>query len=415
VNTLSIKGEEITVLTKNLVRYKIHQNTIAPRFISTDDKKLLNTATQLLAVFDDSQGKTRGELTTESTRIVDNSDCNVIIARGLEKLLMDRTLFNSDTPDELIHFRHELFLFTARLHAQDDNCDLETYYQRIEKQFDETIDSIQDRLYSDLPVHQPVTQFKALSAKRLLHRYNCAQVQGLLIHCARLVVKIFHPEPASLRQLFKYLRFHQLLAEISKLDNQTGFKITIDGPLNLFFQTQKYGLNLANFFPGILHQKEWQMQATIHLKKRKTALDLTLDNSCQILSHYNHFMAYIPDEINSLQDRFKKKFPDWSIAPSESLIPLPGDSYCFPDFTLSHQDGQKIHLELFHAWHKTPLMYRLQQLDQVDSSDLLLGVNKRLLKDPAIASLIEESNYFKHSGFLFRDMPTVNDLRSALE
>jgi Uncharacterized conserved protein len=126
----------------------------------------------------------------------------------LEKLLMDRTLFNSDTPDELIHFRHELFLFTARLHAQDDNCDLETYYQRIEKQFDETIDSIQDRLYSDLPVHQPVTQFKALSAKRLLHRYNCAQVQGLLIHCARLVVKIFHPEPASLRQLFKYLRFH---------------------------------------------------------------------------------------------------------------------------------------------------------------------------------------------------------------
>jgi hypothetical protein len=414
MSIISISGEEIIVLTKDLVRYKIFKDTISPMLIQTNDPQLLRISTQLLALFNDSIGKTRGTLIAESKNLIDHFVDNTIVARGLEKLLMDRTTFNTDSPESLIQFRQDLFLFTSKLH-QESIQDLETYYQTIEQNFQQDMSHIQNQLYSDLPNNQPVIGFKAFSAERLLHRYNCAQVQGLLLHCSQLILKILNPDTARLRQLFKYIRFHQLLANISKLKEENGFHIQIDGPLNLFIQTKKYGLNLANFFPAILNQKEWQLTAQIKLKKRKNLLELSLDHNCNILSHYNQFMAYIPDEITMIQKNFNKKISSWQIQPSETLIPLPGDTWCFPDFTLTNQHKDIFHLELFHAWHSTPLIYRLNQLKSVQSSGLLLGVSKKLLKDPAIKKVIEESKYFRTFGFVFNDMPTVSHIRSVIQ
>jgi len=383
-------------------------------FIKTNDPQLLRLSTQLLELYSDSTGKTRGELILESKNLLDHFEGNAIVARGLEKLLMDRTTFNTESPEALVQFRQDLFLFTSRL-QQEGIHDIETYYQTIENEFKQDVAHIQNQLYSDLPDSQPVIGFKALSAERLLHRYNCAQVQGLLFHCTQLQLKILNPDTARLRQLFKYIRFHQLLADISKLDNENGFQIQIDGPLNLFIQTKKYGLNLASFFPAILHQKEWQLKAQIQLRKRKTPLALSLDHHCSILSHYNQFMAYIPDEINMIQENFNRKVSSWKIQPSETLIPLSGDNWCFPDFTLTSQHGDLFHLELFHAWHSSHLIDRLNGLKSVKTSELLLGVSKKLLKDPAIEKVIEESEYFSQFGFVFNDMPTVSHIRSVIQ
>jgi len=409
-----IIGEVIQVLTKNLIRYRIVKNKIFPRFIQTNDPLLLQTSSELLDLFNESSGKTRNQLISDSNNIIDYCNCPTIITRGLEKLLMDRTTFNTESPEALVQFRKELFLFTSRLH-QEKIQDTTNYYQSIEKNFQQDIPHIQNQLYSDLPFNQPVVKFKALSADRLLHRYNCAQVQGLLIHCEQLILDIYSPDIASLRQLFKYLRFHQLLAEIIKLEDEIGFQIKINGPLSLFFQTQKYGINLANFFPAILHQKEWELTAEIRLKNQKRPLILSLDQSCNILSHYNHFMAYIPEEISMLQQSVNKKLPSWTIKPSETLIPLPGDAWCFPDFTLTHQIGDTFHLELFHPWHSSHVLYRLKQLKDSKKSGLLLGVNKKLMKDPAIKKVIEQSVYFKKYGFLYNDMPTVRHIKKVLE
>ncbi len=376
---------------------------------------MLSIAAQLLEVFQNSQGKTRSELLSESKLVIEQSNCNSMITSGLEKLLLDRTKFNTDTQEELLNFRQELFSFTSELHNHGNFQNLDTYYQSIANKFQKNISDIQNQLYSDHPLNQPVSQFKPLSPERLLHRYNCAQVQGLFIHCEHLTIKIVNPDPAHLRQLFKYLRFYQLLAQITELNDTSGFQIRIDGPLSLFFQTQKYGINLALFFPAILHQKEWQLTASIQLKNRTVPLQLELNQTCKILSHYNHFMAYIPEEVTSFQKNFAKKMPSWNIQPSDRLISLPGDTYCFPDYTLTNEIGLTVDLELFHAWHSTPLIYRLKQLEQTKQPGLLLGVCKKLLKDPAIANDIDHSTYFKHFGFFFRDMPTVSSIKPVLE
>jgi len=411
---LLISGEEITVLTKNLIRYKIYKEHIKPQFIKTNDEQLLNAASQLLNLFKDSIHKTRGTLLSQSKLILENSPCNNIVIQGLEKLLLDRTTFNTDTQEELVNFRKELFSFTSNLHHKGEIQDLETYYQTISDHFQKDISDIQNQLYSDLPINQPVSKFKTLSPERLLHRYNCAQIQGLLLHCESLMLDIINPDPVKLRQLFKYLRFHQLLAKITQIKDRSGFHIQIDGPLNLFFQTQKYGMNLALFFPAVLHQKEWRLTASIQLKKRPAAVQLTLDHKCHILSHYQHFMAYIPDELRQFQKNFEKKNNSWKIKPSETLIPMAGETYCFPDFTFTHEKGKTIDLEIFHPWHSSPLIDRLKKVKQTQKTGLLIGVSKKLLKDPTITNYIEQSDYFKKFGFIFREMPTVKNICDIL-
>ena len=59
-------------------------------------------------------------------------------------------------------------------------------------------------------------KIRKMTAEGLLHRYNCAQVQGLLLRCEGMTVTLPESGPAKLRQLLKYLRFNKLLANITQ-------------------------------------------------------------------------------------------------------------------------------------------------------------------------------------------------------
>ena len=112
-------------------------------------------------------------------------------------------------------------------------------------------------------------------------------------------------------------------------------EMEIDGPLSLFLQTQKYGLNLANFFPAVLHQPEWELDAIIRIHKNKTYI-LQLDQSCGIRSHLRQFLAYVPEEIQKLGQQLAKKLADWTLSSSIDFVSLSGENVCFPDYFLKH-------------------------------------------------------------------------------
>ena len=138
--------------------------------------------------------------------------------------------------------------------------------------------------------------------------------------------------------------------------------LEIDGPLSLFVQTQKYGINLANFFPAILHQPKWDLDAEVRIRKNQVH-SLHLDQSCGIRSHYRQFLAYIPEEIKFFSQQLAKQIPGWELTSSPGFVTLTGESLCFPDYLLTHCSGKKVALELFHTWHAAPLRSRLDQLD----------------------------------------------------
>lgn len=401
------------MLTKDLLRHTTHKNQVRPTFIDFQDALLLSVAEQLLAVFETSLGKTREQLLEASKEVIDGNPCEAIITRGLEKLLLDQTEFDTTTDAELLEMREKLFLHTSQLLSNQCFGDLRDYHQQVEKVFAQNQEEIAQQLYADLPPYQPVLSFKSYSAENLLHRYNCAQVQGLLLRSDYLQLSISEKDPVLLRQLCKYLRFHQLLAEIVP-DSEKGYRITIDGPLSLFSQTQKYGVNLANFFPAILHQPQWQLQAQIQLTKQKT-YQLCLDQSCQIRSHYHQFLAYLPQEIEMFQQTFQQKSEFWKVAPAKQFIPLKGEFYCFPDYVFQHESGVMVAMELFHAWHASHLTNRLGQLAQFTTPPLILGMAKSLLKNSRVAQRVAESPYFSQCGFVFREMPTADQVLPILE
>ena len=397
------------MLTKDLLQYKIQKGQIHPQFIEPTDSELLEIAEQLIAVFETSPNESRAVLLESSKHIIDSTPGAPIIKRGLEKLLLDRTEFDTAPNEELIAFRHKLFTETSRLLSQEQFEDYPDYQQHVQAQFDES--ELGAKLYADLPSSQPVLAFNTLSAERLLHRYNAAQVQGLLLHCNALTLKLGDSMTAELRQLFKYLRFNQLLSTIRKDDEL--YQITVDGPLNLFYKTKRYGMNLANFFIAVLHQPKWELTGEIQFRN-KQRYQLSLDESCGIKPISQQFLAYIPEDIQLFQTMLQNKTDDWQIRPGSQFLPLAGDFYCFPDYQLVHKSGVETAIELFHPWHQGHLIARLNTLTEHPEVSLILGVSKELEKNPLIADALETSEYFSQFGFTFRDVPTMRTLLPIL-
>ena len=403
------------MLTKDLLQYKTKKGQILPQFVNPADNQLLAIAEQLIAVFEASPDTPRATLLESSKQIIDSTPEAPIVKRGLEKLLLDRTEFDTAPNEELIAFRHKLFTETSRLLSErqfQEYADYEREVSRIMADESPTEEmALSTKLYADLPSCQPVLTFNTLSAERLLHRYNAAQVQGLLLHCNTLTLKLADSMTAELRQLFKYLRFNQLLSTIRK--EAELYHITVDGPLNLFYKTKRYGMNLANFFIAVLHQPKWELAAEIQFRNKQHYL-LSLDESCGIKPISQQFLAYIPEDIQLFQAMLENKTDDWQIRPGSQFLPLAGDFYCFPDYQLVHSSGVETAIELFHPWHQGHLIARLNTLAEQKDVSLILGVSKELEKKPLIAEALETSTYFAAFGFTFRDVPTMRSLLPIL-
>ena len=403
------------MLTKDLLRYKTQNGQILPQFVNPADHRLLGIAEQLIAVFEESPDKPRATLLESSKHIIDSTPGTPIVKRGLEKLLLDRTEFDTTPNEALIAFRQKLFTETSRLLLQEQFENYTDYQHKVsgimtdESSIEGT--ELGNKLYADLPSSQPVLTFKTLSAEHLLHRYNTAQVQGLLLHSNSLTLKLADAMTAELRQLFKYLRFNQLLSTIRKEEER--YQITVDGPLNLFYKTKRYGMNLANFFVAVLHQPKWELTAEIQFRN-KQRYGLSLDESCGIKPISQQFLAYIPEDIQLFQTMLGNKTDDWQIRPGSQFLPLPGDLYCFPDYHLVHKSGVETAIELFHPWHQGHLIARLNTLAEQKHVSLILGVSKALEKKPLIADALAASAYFSQFGFTFREVPTIRTLLPIL-
>ena len=404
------------MLTKDLLQYKIQKGQIHPQFVAPTNSELLAIAEQLIAVFEASPNTARVRLLESSKQIIDSTPGAPIIKRGLEKLLLDRTEFDTAPNEALIAFREKLFTETSRLLSEEQFEDYADYQRKVSRTVaDESPMAEMElgaKLYADLPSSQPVLTFRTLSAERLLHRYNAAQVQGLLLHCNTLTLTLADSMTAELRQLFKYLRFNQLLSTIRK--EEALYQITVDGPLNLFYKTKRYGMNLANFFVAVLHQPKWELTAEIQFRNRQP-YQLSLDDSCGIKPISQQFLAYIPEDIQLFQTMLRNKTEDWQIRPGSQFLPLAGDFYCFPDYQLVHKSGVETAIELFHPWHQGHLIARLNTLAEQKDASLILGVSKELEKKPLIAEALESSTYFSQFGFTFRDVPTMRSLLPILD
>ena len=414
------------MLTKELLCFRTSKGEIIPKLINPEAKNNIVIAEELLAVFLNSIGDVREKLEEATKQILERYKGRIIVARGLEKLLFDRTEFDTESRDDLIKLREQVFSHSSsllkggmgsysRIFESKSDANLISYQNEISNSIGLPLENLIKNLYGDLPPFQKVLRFRKMTSAKLLHRYNCAQVQGLLLRCERITVYVENSDISKLRQIIKYLRFNKLLGKISHFkEKYETLILEIDGPLSMFLNTQKYGFNLAKFFPAILLQSNWKLNADVRIKKNKIHT-FNLDQSCGIISHYKQFLAYVPEEIELLSKKLTEKMPDWEFAHSSDYLHLGGESLCFPDYSFEHCSGRKVHIELFHQWHCNPLSKRLKQVEKINHVPLIIGIDRSLLKNKELLDQINSSMYFSKFGFLFRDAPSVSKISSLLE
>ncbi|ABK43169.1 protein of unknown function DUF790 [Magnetococcus marinus MC-1] len=402
------------MLTKEHMRFSQRGGILKPGFIDVNNRTLLNAVEALTELFQHGAGLTRAELAEQCEPIIATGFKNPKILRGIEKLLLDRCQFAE--PDEsAMQRRSAIFAKAAELLEQAHLEELPRYRSAIGQAFNSDPEQLAAALYNDLPERQPLLTFRPLQAQKMLYRYNAAQVQGLLLRAERLTLTFNANDPGTLRLLLQQLRFHRLLARVTRLPHEQ-VKMVLDGPVSVLEQTQKYGLQLALFFPILLLQKGWSLEALIR-PQGKPAATLKLDPSAPLSYWNSHTRAYRPDaEFAQFAANFREKFPDWTVDEHPPLLDLGQQEICAPDMAF-HKGEHPFYLELFHRWHATPLLRRLEHLSKRgrDKPPLILGVERSLLKNSQVAQALESSPLFAQRGFMFRDLPSSRTLAKLLE
>ena len=402
------------MLTKDLIRARLVGGAVRPGFIAIDDPTALAMAEQLLHVYGMTPPPRRADV-AEAVQPVIAGARDPRLARGLDKVLLDRCDFGQVTACDYPECRRILFRAAAARLAAGELTDDAEYRQEILAAADLPAGFGVDDIYADLPENERIERFRSLGAQALLQRYNVALVQALLLRAESLDVTVSSPDPAKMRRLFKYLRFFRLLARMHLVpvpdatsgagESPEAVRLTIEGPGSVLSQPKRYGLQLASFFPAVCALDAWSLATTVEWKGSPRRLRLT--ETSGLVSHYRTFSAYVPEEIRLFHQHFAATVTTWHIVGQTPFLRVGGAEVVFPDLSFEGDNGTVVHLELFHRWHAGPLLQRLQALARDPDLPLIVGVDRSLLTNPAVAEACEQSVWFQTRGFLFRDYPTV--------
>jgi predicted nuclease of restriction endonuclease-like RecB superfamily len=426
-----VKDGGVIVLTKDLLRYRKAGARILPSFVDAGNARLLEFASSLITTFEESLDLTRAEIEEICTPLLKSGkDSKTLL--GIHRTLLGRCDFSHRLETDYSDLRSRLFRASAeRLRTDGDgvHCDPSVHRATVLGKCGISEPEGLEQVFADLPEYERLERVRKTFPAELLQRYNVSLVQSLLLRSKRLHLRVCDPDSSAMRGFLRHLRFFRLLADIRKdSDGNTGNRkegtvldITVDGPLSLFENTQKYGLQIACFFPAVCRLATWRLAAVVEIDERQ--YDLKLDESCGLRPQYRSDHEYVPDEIRRFEEEFSRRDTVWQVVDGLDLLDFGNQEIVFPDFSFRSRspacDAGIVHLELFHRWHSGPLSRRIAMLDRTDDTSggpaLLIGVDRALSKKAEIESMLANSEWFRKRGFLYRDFPGIEAVGKLLD
>ena len=233
---------------------------IYPFLIKTDNENFQRDAENLVEIFKDSSGRTRGEIEHELEEYIGTgTDYNIL--RGLIKLLMDRSDFETSAPAEPIEIRQKVFLEARKFHpVLPDSEAKKEVFDLIASEFETDANSISANLYADLSAQQRLISFETIEAQNLLDNYNLAQAQAIFYRCVEMKIRVAPSDAANYRAIFGWIKHFGLIHSVNG-NSEKGYEIILTGAASLFQRSQKYGIQMAVFLPALLLCGNWQMRA----------------------------------------------------------------------------------------------------------------------------------------------------------
>ena len=369
------------MLTSDLLLTRTEGPYLYPRYVRTDAPRFTRMAEELIAIYAAHAGKPRRELTTALNQYAeDRTDFR--IQRGLAKLLRDdRCEFEEQTIAPPLEIRRRLFALARENHPVVLQPDFihpvtkDELIAEVAREYKAEPEQIAWALYADLAENHILTRFDPPEPAWLLQRYNVALAQALLYRCVRMKLSVFRNIPSRYKQLFKFIKFYQLMHAIEG-DLDSGYEILLDGPVSMFRLSQKYGLKLAVFLPALLLCTRWKMEAEIVTAEGEQRY-FPLDESSNLVSHYRDSTMYDSLLEKTFAERFHAIESGWQIEREVAIINLK-ETVFIPDFAFRHADGRTALMEIVGYWRPEYLKKKLMKLRRSGREDMVIAVSANL-------------------------------------
>ena len=373
------------MITGPLLRARCTRDDVRPSLVDPTSERYLEAAQALLeaATAAVEAQLTRGELTKLIDREIVGNRVDHKLLKGLAGVVAKRAEFDTRSPLPPSELRARLYE-AGPVRRRPDASGAPTapdVMAALAEELGCTPLEIERGMFADLKENQVILGLDLPSATWLLHRYNLALIQGLLLHAKQVTITLGAPKPKHLRQLFRHIKFQQLMYRIQPAGK--GVVITLDGPASLFGLSTRYGMSLANFFPALpLQPGPWTMEAQLNYRRR---------NRPMVLTHESGLVSHLPDtgtwrcrEELWLEEQWAKLDTHWVLEPGSEVLNLGGEGVVVPDLTF--RSGDRVaHLEVVGVWRKAYLKKRLALLAKHGHPNLILAVNRKLLGDKGAA------------------------------
>ena len=214
------------MLTKDLLRFRLRNHQLYPTLIDVADGHLLELAQTVISFYQKSIGLGRSEL----DKGPDSQLTKHPLWSALQKLVEDICIFDDD--DDFAATRWD-WLSKAQEVREEPIGSWEEFRERLTQVIGKDFAEIKKLLYGDLPENRKLRDFQPMPALALLHRYNCAQVQGLILHAKKIQLRLFDASLLERRNLFRMIKFHRLLVQVTEQTDQE-LCCEMSGPFTIF-------------------------------------------------------------------------------------------------------------------------------------------------------------------------------------
>ncbi|MBK8901296.1 MAG: DUF790 family protein [Anaerolineaceae bacterium] len=392
-------------------RLKMHGGQVWPQSLPVD-YHWLDVAGELIALFTNHQGRTRGSWQA-ALREYEGDSLDYPIIRGLAAVLEARGDFGRSPPVPPAALRQFLFQRGPVMVGRDlfTTTSRETAVAEAAGQFAVTPAQIEQSLFADLAEEQIMLDVGGpLTPGELIGRYNLEIARGLLYWAREVRLEVAD----NYKDLFKYIKLFKLMHTIRPSD-AGGYVVTLHGPISPFVSsTIRYGLQFAKFMPALLLGQRWRMAADVRPPGADRFLRYTLDNQTELRGHFKASGAFDSrleaDFAAEFEEKYSRAPRHWELSREDEIVVV-GDTVMIPDFTFTHrQDGRRALLEIVGFWHPNYLRRKLEKVRQAGRTDLILLVYES-------AKVAEGAFEAAAAGevLTFKNKPVLKDVLAAVE
>jgi predicted nuclease of restriction endonuclease-like RecB superfamily len=367
------------VLTKALALYEFGRDgTVTPDRIRQSTHAVYPAlGEELLDLFRGGIGQTRGWLAGQVSLIMEaDLDCPDRRARAFYKLMEDASTFDASARKDAQKLRAQVMDMAAPYHPLRRTCDGlwgkdEAWVKAlIANKLKRPWPDIEAGLFADLQECHPLLSFKGYpDAAALLNRYNVAQAQALLYFCKRLTVEARE----DFKRILRYSKLARLMHRITSL-GVGHYLFEFTGPASTMRETSRYGPQMAQFLPSLLRCQNWSMKAELVLPHVRGIRRFELSPADRLMPRWPETSEYDSTIESGLALKWgEERQSGWLLRREDEVFWRHQQTFT-PDFSLTHEDGRRVFLEIAGFWTPEYIKHKRDILAAFRDERIILAV-----------------------------------------